>query len=162
MSAGEHAKYNPDTRSPPSSISTAGPVSPHYTSTPEQPLPSLAGCLGTYSSFTPSAVPGVWLCVHRLHPSSCATCWGIFLVPFLMYTKLSTFPFSHPLVFTPFCSCSEIQLLRRQVEGGYLPKSKLTVALPPLQTPDSPALLIRLNCFPLTNITSCCCFFFFF
>lgn len=62
---------------------------------------------------------------------------------------------------TSFCCCSEIQFLKLVVEGGYLPKSKLTVALPLLQTQGSPALLIRLNCFQLTNITSCCCFFFF-
>lgn len=82
---------------------------PHTTSR----SPGLPAAYWLIPSLTPSAVPGVWLCAH---PSSLinpavpiAKVFSGCLLPTAIYTKLSTFPFSHPLPFTPhtpFCSCS--------------------------------------------------------
>lgn len=171
VSAGEHAKKQFRCRiSPINCVSAEGPVPSHYPFRTRPAAPQACRLpidlflplhpvlsLGSGYVHTPPA-SSILLCqLLRYFPGA------YYLLPYTPNFLLSPSPTPFLLLHTPhFVPALEIQLLKLTVEGGDLPKSKLTGGLPLLQIQDSPALLIRLNCFQLTNITSCCCFFFFF
>lgn len=94
------------------SLLQRGQSPPMTLSTQDQPLSRLLGCLLSYAFPYTSAGPGLSLRVPlTLINSAVPVVKVFFLVPLPTYAKLSAFPFSHPLPFTPltsFCTSFEI------------------------------------------------------